>query len=189
MNSSSLYKHPLAYKFLGTIPYSISDDGNLRFLLGREHPEKGWSDQLKWATFGGKPEISDPSVYHGAARETYEESMGFLGSHQEILDTIFNRIPYQSYEALVFPMEINYNPELPKLFSDVYKYASNCMKLNNKNYANISSCPEGFYEKVEIGWFTVNDIIRYRNSMRPDFYNFFAHVIMQDPQINKFYSK
>jgi len=184
------FKLPLEYNFLGVIPYSRTDDGKLRFLLGQEHPEKGWHDQLKWGSFGGSPETTDKTVYHGASREAMEEAMGFLGSPEEILTKIITKkVAYADSNTIMFPLKITYNAGLPKLYSDVYNYVYTCMKIDPKGVPRVPTCQKGYFEKVKIEWFTVNQIIRRRHEMRPSFYNFFINVIMKDPGISIHYTK
>lgn len=80
--------------YVGVLPYSINEKGNIVFLLGKERYEPGWNDSLLLSGFGGKLEDSDESIIYGIAREAYEESMGFLGSFKDLYNYITNNPMY-----------------------------------------------------------------------------------------------
>ena len=82
--------------YVGVLPYTYDINNNLLFLLGRERYVEGWKDSHLWSGFGGKLEKKDISIIEGAAREAYEESMGILGTVEQIVNNI-----YRDYNLLI----------------------------------------------------------------------------------------
>jgi 8-oxo-dGTP pyrophosphatase MutT (NUDIX family) len=68
----------------GILPFCVTDDGQLRFLLGKERFVSNWRGSLRWSAFegGGK---ADESTEDNAAREFVEETMGTLGADADLL--------------------------------------------------------------------------------------------------------
>lgn len=62
----------------GVLPFTISPDGTLFFLLGREQYVQGWRGSETWSAFEGGTKPHDANVYETAAREYIEESLGIL---------------------------------------------------------------------------------------------------------------
>lgn len=143
---------------------NIDGRDRLKFLLGREHPEIGWEDSNKWSDFGGRPHPMD-NLLDNAAREAWEESMGLLGSMEEIREAVKKSGKIvRIYAApnvqtgVVFLMPIPYQPDLPHLFARVYDYFKRCTVKSERGFDYIPSCLEGFYEKTEIQWFTARQL-------------------------------
>lgn len=134
------------FKYAGVIPYALTDQGYM-FLLGREKYVSGWSGSNKWSEFGGKLDPRDENVYATAAREAYEESMGFLGTREELYARLYDAPGHAVNSGFSIPLEIEYNPELAQLFKRVFEY-----------FSFIRSPPEGRMEKTEIRWFSVQEI-------------------------------
>ena len=129
--------------FAGVLPISTHND-TIYFLLGREIYVEGWNDSNKWSEFGGK--IESHNIVYEAARELYEESMGIFGTIQ---DTIYNLIPVDIPHAMgYFLLWVNYDPMLPMYYNNIYKYLTSCKQ----------TCPEGYMEKSEIQWFSLNQL-------------------------------
>lgn len=62
----------------GVLPFTISPDGTLFFLLGREQYVQGWRGSETWSAFEGGTKSYDANVHETAAREYMEESLGVL---------------------------------------------------------------------------------------------------------------
>lgn len=62
----------------GVLPFTISPNGTLFFLLGREQYVQGWRGSETWSAFEGGTKPYDANVYDTAAREYIEESLGIL---------------------------------------------------------------------------------------------------------------
>jgi hypothetical protein len=61
----------------GVLPFCISPDGQLFFVLGREHDDPHWRGGGKWSAFQGRSH-TDESAEHAAIREFAEESLGVV---------------------------------------------------------------------------------------------------------------
>ena len=62
----------------GVLPFTFSPDGQLYFLLGREHFVPGWRGSDTWSAFEGGTKGKDVDVFQTAAREYMEESLSAL---------------------------------------------------------------------------------------------------------------
>jgi 8-oxo-dGTP pyrophosphatase MutT (NUDIX family) len=149
--------------YVGVLPFATNPKtGENYFLLGQEHAEEGWNDQNKWAHFGGGMEVTDKSPLFGSAREAYEESMGFLGSLEEITSKLQDDLLLHQGTLYVYLMRIPYDPELPKTYKNVYEYFLRCATPHprKKGHFYIPSCPEGYFEKTAVGWFPTKALNR-----------------------------
>nr|QBK90067.1 MAG: NUDIX hydrolase [Pithovirus LCPAC101] len=177
---------PKGTRHIGVLPYTYTQDGQLLFILGKEHYETDWKSALKYGPFGGGPERIDKSAQAGASRECYEESMGMFGRIQDIYNSILKAgIVYRSKKAIIYPMGISYDPFLPKKYADVYGYFSSCMKETRTQKPYIPTCPDGYLEKISVDYFTVNDIIEKRGYMRKEWYDFFIQVVLRVGSISQ----
>ena len=142
--------------FVGILPYTVVNNQYL-FLLGQE--SKG-RDINTWSGFGGNLEQNE-TIYQGAAREAYEESMGALGTYEELLAEIDQK-PYHlhghrnGYSFLVYR---EYNPELTAFYKRAYDYVRKFTP----------NPPEGYLEKRAVRWFSAEEIISNPNIIRKPF--------------------
>jgi hypothetical protein len=178
--------------FVGLIPYAYDTESrvdNIYYLLGREACESGYSDSGLWSGFGGGPESTDSDPLAGAAREAYEESMGFLGDPGTIKSIISSAPLYLDYgnlmrythvspetpkaRAYIAPLPIRYDPNLPDLYIRVYDYIAaanpNSSYLSTERWIPKIPGRDGWYEKVEVDWFTLDEILSESDQMRPAF--------------------
>ena len=146
--------------FVGILPYSIIQD-KYYFLLGQE--SQG-DDAGKWSGFGGRLEAGE-SIYQGAAREAYEESMGFLGSEKELLQEINDLNMIADNTFLIYR---EYDPKLPELYKRVYQYVQGILLVP----------PEGYLEKKDVRWFTSEEIIGRPDLLRVAFYKSFQKYLL-----------
>ncbi len=151
--NQNVSKKSNGHKRVGLIPYSIYD-GKLVFLFGKNVEERHWSSSGYWTDFGGSPE-QDETIYETAAREGFEESMGFLGSRAEILTAIKGTKSYPYGNSVLIPYRLDYDEasQWPEIYKRTYQYMSACFKTTFLGTPSASCCPEGFFEKVEIEWF------------------------------------
>lgn len=154
----------------GVLPWARTPNGPV-FLLGRERSGK-------WCSFGGRPEENE-TIIQTAVREAWEESMGFLGTKDEIEANINKYLFYLSEEATVFGLEIPYDERLPSLYQAAFECTKNMtskyiMFYNQKTKSNVRTretktgktktyrvpvdTAEGFLEKTEVRWFTLDQI-------------------------------
>ena len=71
---------PVDFCGAGVLPFTVREDGVVRFLLGRERYITGWRGSCKLSGFGGARKDGE-SVVATACREFLEESIGVLGDH------------------------------------------------------------------------------------------------------------
>lgn len=144
----------------GILPVSINN-GNLYFLLGKEHNSKEWSD------FGGSKEKGETS-FITALREGTEELSGFLGSQEQLEKHVKENMvakfecPNKTYTSFVFL--INYDPNLPKYFNNNFRF----MK---KMAPDVVKSKNGLFEKSEIKWVRQDRLNKSGLRYRQFFYN------------------
>lgn len=134
----------------------------LYFLFGKENPledsSKGWSD------FGGGMDGNE-SPYHTALREGGEELTGFLGDEKDI-DSMLKKsgkiypLVHNDYHVHIFLMD--YDPNLPKYYNNNHSFLW-------KNMDNKVLNKTKLFEKIEIDWFSVEELRSRRNEFR-EFY-------------------
>lgn len=145
------------YYYGGTIPYYISE-GVYYILLGRESKDNTWSP------FGGVRDEGE-NILEVVVRESWEETMGLLGTVQQLAENVkktsvgmvyrhqdqSRNIDHWSFQAfLKIPPKIATN--LPEQFSGVNQYNRFCdTGLFRRN---------GCHEKTEIKWFPIAEVIR-----------------------------
>lgn len=144
-----------SWKYGGIIP--ILPDQDL-YLLGKEQ------DGI-WSWFGGHSEPEDSSIYETAAREAYEESMGLLGSIDELKRRASRSIQIDS--TFFVPLSLEEARSIPIAFERVYDYFSHCLSFSSKERACVMGCPEGYIEKIEMMWFSWPEMISSRAEISP----------------------
>ena len=150
----------------GILPIS-KKDGIIYFLFGKEYELNLWSD------FGGKADKNESS-FDCAIREGYEESSGFFDLDYE---TLYNNVRksnvltiesrnYKSYLYLT-----DYHELLPYFYNNNFNFIMN----TNKHLI----CQNGYFEKSEIKWFTINDLKNNKSIFR-DWYIPFINEIIEN---------
>ena len=145
--------------------------GKLYFLFGKERPDDanpGWSD------FGGGTDANE-SYIQTAIREGGEELTGFLGSDAEVKSLLgkhgtFN-VDFKSdghgiYRVHIFPLK--YDAQLSHYYNNNQRFLQK--RLDPKIIRDSK-----IFEKQQIRWFSVNDIIRMKK--RKEFRSFYQKVI------------
>ncbi|CAH6418138.1 Hypothetical protein HVR_LOCUS10 [uncultured virus] len=178
------------YKYTGITPYSYDEHGSITFLLGRESIIPGWSESGKWSDFGGSPDHETENVLDSAVRECFEETMGILGCQQTLKDKLQTCsqivITNDKSSAMIYLMPIEYDTNLPIHFNRIYNYLTKCSQDHPswKGFRYIPSCPEGYYEKIEMKWVTINTIknaiISNDESYRKSFLNSMKVIVSQE---------
>lgn len=156
--------------------------GKIYFLFGKENQledsAKGFSD------FGGHVEKNE-SILKTAYREGSEELCGFLGDEHSIEYLIqqnggFLLHSHNDYHIHIFP--IKYDENFPLYFTNNHQFVWNRI---NKQILNNSK----IYEKQEICWFSVQDLVNRRNEFRSFYREIVDELLQRITEIRKFVSK
>ena len=151
----------------------------LHFLFGKENPmedsAKGFSD------FGGRADGNE-TPYDAAMREGGEELTGFLGDGDDIRTMIKKNggvfpVTVGKYHAHIFVMD--YDANLPKYYNQNHKFL--WKKMDNK-VLNDSK----LFEKIEIRWFSLEDMKRYRKWFRPFYREIVDVFLSKQTEITEF---
>jgi 8-oxo-dGTP pyrophosphatase MutT (NUDIX family) len=143
-----------------------------------EDSAKGWSD------FGGRMENNE-TPYKAALREGSEELTGFLGDKNTINKLIrrnggYYKIEHNNYHVHMFFLE--YDENLPKYYNN-----NHCFLWERMDKELLSKTK--LFEKIEINWFSINDMKKKRNQFR-NFYREIVDIfIREQDEIFKFIEK
>jgi 8-oxo-dGTP pyrophosphatase MutT (NUDIX family) len=155
----------------GILPTTIHNN-KLYFLFGKENKYEdsapGFSD------FGGGTDNKE-SLFDTAVREAGEELTGFLGNDTDIkkmlkkygtynIDYSNNNSSYSVYRMHIFPFE--YDLMLPFYYNNNQRFLQK--KLDPDVIKNTT-----IFEKAEIRWICIDDIIK----MRPQFRSYFRNIV------------
>ena len=145
--------------------------GNLYFLFGKERPD---DDNPGWSDFGGGTDANETYI-QTAIREGGEELTGFLGNDSDVKQLLakhgtFN-VDFKSdghgiYRVHIFPIE--YDPQLSRYYNNNQQFLQK--RLDPKIIRDSK-----IFEKQQIRWFSVNDIIRMKK--QKEFRSFYQKVI------------
>lgn len=148
------------YEYAGVLPYAIVPPSvalsGFVFLLGREHPEQGWSGSNTWADFGGAPDVNElPDV--AGAREMWEETMGLLGTQQDLLFRIrmsSQPVTFGPSGGVMWLLPVAFDAQLPTRFANVVDYLSQCTRPHprKQGFKYLPTCPDGWLEKTALMW-------------------------------------
>lgn len=151
----------------------------LLFLFGKENPmedsSKGWSD------FGGRMDEGE-TPFTAAIREGGEELTGFLGDGNTLKKRIrdaggFYKIQHNDYNVHIFYLE--YDENLPKYYNANHRFLWD--RMDNKLLNDTK-----LFEKIEIGWFSVDDMKRRRKEFRGFYQDIVDVFIDKTNEIRKF---
>jgi hypothetical protein len=169
----------------GILPTTIHN-GKLYFLFGKENKFEdsapGFSD------FGGGTDYSE-TYLETAVREGAEELTGFLGNPKDIKKLLkkngtynidYNTNGHKLYRMHIFPM--NYDPML------AFYYNNNQRFLQQKLEPEIIKSTK-IFEKAEIRWICIDDIIKIRSQFRSYFQNIVDMIYEQKNDIEHFVMK
>jgi hypothetical protein len=134
--------------YAGVLPFAVVGK-QIYFLIGKEHYSYKWSGSNKWSDFGGDDD-NEPTL-PAAAREFYEESLGFFGNFSELkklLKKSATKIKVNG--GYTFLLEIAYDKNLPKTYKNVYKYIHKDAYSDDPNH--------GFMEKTLVEWIKKEDL-------------------------------
>jgi hypothetical protein len=166
----------------GILPTTIHN-GKLFFLFGKENrfedSAPGFSD------FGGGTDNSE-TYMETAVREAGEEMTGFLGSDKEVKQMLkkhgtynidYETGGYSNYRMHIFPFA--YDESL------VHYYNNNARFLQKRLDPEVIKKTK-IFEKAEIRWICVDDIVKMRPQFRSYFQNIVDLIVKEKDAIQKF---
>jgi len=167
----------------GILPATIYN-GKLYFLFGKENKYEdsapGFSD------FGGGTDNSE-TYLETAIREGVEELTGFLGNYEDIKKLLKKHGTYNidyktnnNYRMHIFPMI--YDPMLPIYYNNNQKF------IQEKLDPTIIKSTK-IFEKAEIKWICVDDIMKMRSKFRSYFQNIVDMIHSDKNEIKQFIEK
>ena len=160
------------------LPITIHNN-KLYFLFGKENPledsAKGWSD------FGGGVEKGE-NPYSTALREGGEELTGFLGDGKQIQKLIkrnggIYKLTHDTYHVHMFFLE--YDDNLPTHYNNNHHFLWE--RMDNKLLSSTK-----LFEKIEIGWFSIDDLKSRKKEFRHFYQNIVDDFLNDIENINKF---
>lgn len=136
----------------GVLPVALYK-GQLLFLFGEE------CEEHKWIDFGGGSKPGE-TLMQNVTRECCEELDGFLGSPNEIKHLIKNnllvKLSLETYTS--FLVYLPYEANLPFYFNQHHKFI--------KSHLPHLICKNGLFEKRQIKWMTIEEIMQKRGHFR-----------------------
>ena len=160
--------------------------GTLYFLFGKENPLEdsapGFSD------FGGGVEPGE-TEFETAIREGGEELTGFLGDGEQIrnyIKTIGNPYvitksdPENAYTVHIIPLK--YDPMLPVYYNNNHEFL--WKHMDHKVLGDTK-----LFEKIEIAWFSEEDLRKRMSEYRPFYQEVVKLIIKKIPRIRAFVKK
>ena len=169
----------------GILPTCIHKN-KLYFLFGKEHE---YCDTPGWSDFGGGTDNNETYI-QTAIREGGEELTGFLGNDADItkllkkhgtynIDYKSDNTSYKTYRMHIFPIE--YDEMLPFYYNNNQRFLQKRLDPNVIKKSKI-------FEKEEIRWVCVEDIVKMRPQFRSYFQNIVDMIFAQQKSIKKFIS-
>jgi len=165
----------------GILPCTIHNN-KLLFLFGKENK---YADTPGWSDFGGGKDGNETPL-QTALREGVEELTGFLGDTKDIknllkagvykveIDSSSSNNPYIVH---IFPMQ--YDANLP------HYYNNNRIFLEKKMDVAIMKKSK-IFEKAEIKWISIDDMIRNSKKFRKYFQTTCKKLYKEKKEIQKF---
>lgn len=147
----------------GFLPIAMHN-GQLYFLFGRENK---YADTPGYADFGGGQDNNE-TYMKTALREFTEETTGFFGSIAELRAYVKKKGTYnidyvpntrhQIYRTHLLPMAYN---------EAIVFYYNNNQKFLQKHLPAAVYKKEKFFEKAELRWFSMTEMIASKHLFRP----------------------
>ena len=170
----------------GILPTTIYKN-KLYFLFGKEN--KYESSAPGYSDFGGGTDNNE-SLFETAVREGGEELTGFLGSSQDVrkllkkhgtynIDYLHNS-EHSLYRTHIFPLK--YDPMLVIYYNNNQQFLQTHLDPSVIKKSKI-------FEKAEIRWVCVDDILQMRPQFRFWYHNIVNMILNQKESIKSFIEK
>ena len=163
----------------GILPTTIFN-GKLYFLFGKENK---YADTPGWSDFGGGTDNNE-TFMETALREGSEELTGFLGdkSHLKKLLSKGTFIIQNDPKYKMFLFALPYDSQLPFYYNNNYQF------LEKKLDENILKTSK-IFEKSEIKWVCIDDLIKMKNKFRSFFKKKIYLLLNEKKEIYNFVKK
>jgi len=154
----------------------------LYFLFGKENELEdsapGWSD------FGGGCEGKE-SPFKTALREGGEELTGFLGGASDVSKLIkqnggYYKMTHGTYHIHAFFLE--YDENLPKYYNHNHRFL--WKRMDNKMLSKTR-----LFEKIEIAWFSIDELEKRRNEFRHFYRDMVDMILSKKTELREFIEK
>ena len=165
----------------GVLTYSFNNVGERVFLLGKEANGTNSKRNNLFCDFGGGKEDGE-TPEECAFREFIEETLDVLGHRDEVkasLQDPSGKINSDGYVQFLVKVEYDdvsvqaYNPIMNQLVPHMV-----AVDYREHKTESFTDLPEGMAEKVELRWFTMQEIlVDCKEKMRPAFYNTFLNLM------------
>jgi hypothetical protein len=165
----------------GILPTTLIN-GKLYFLFGKENK---YADTPGYSDFGGGTDNNE-TYLQTAVREGGEELTGFLGSDQELKKKILKsgtfNIDYKesNYRMHIIPFE--YDEKLPFYYNNNQKFLQKRLDPEVIKKSKI-------FEKAEIRWICVDELLKMRKQFRSYFQNIVDIILDKKNEIKSFIQK
>ncbi len=155
----------------GILPYAFNENKELVFLLGLEEAGTNQTRNSMWSDFGGRREKSE-NPHETAIREFCEESMNALCTEDTIRKLMKKpSYVYKNNGYVEYIVRLDYNSDVINCYNRIMKNFDKCRKCKYRHKHKshtIPSCPIGLAEKIQLRWFTRQEIEHEKN-LRPAF--------------------
>jgi 8-oxo-dGTP pyrophosphatase MutT (NUDIX family) len=169
----------------GILPTTIHNN-KLFFLFGKENKYEdsapGFSD------FGGGTDNKE-TYFETAIREAGEELTGFLGNDNDIKKLLqkygtynidYKTVGHNNYRMHIFPFA--YDEYLPFYYNNNQRFLQKHLDQNVIKKSKI-------FEKQEIKWISIDDILKQKKEFRSYFQNIIEIIYREKDNIYKFIEK
>lgn len=158
-------------------------DGKLYFLFGKEN---ALADTPGWSDFGGGVDKGE-SIFQAALREGGEELTGILGDGKMISTLIKNnggvyKMQKDTYHIHLFHLPYPEYKNMPKFYNNTHYFLWNRMDKKMLNETKL-------FEKIEIQWFTIEDMKKHRDEFRNFYREIVDMIIEKESEVREFLEK
>jgi hypothetical protein len=158
-------------------------DGKLYFFFGKEN---ALADTPGWSDFGGGVDKGE-SIFQAALREGGEELTGILGDGKMISTLIKNnggvfKIQKDTYHIHLFHLPYPEYKNMPKFYNNTHYFLWNRMDKKMLNETKL-------FEKIEIQWFTIEDMKKRRDEFRNFYREIVDMIIEKESEVREFLEK
>jgi hypothetical protein len=163
----------------GILPTTIYN-GKLYFLFGKENK---YADSPGWSDFGGGRDDNE-TYMETALREGSEELTGFLGDKHEIKKLLSKGtfIIQNDDRYRMFLFVLPYDSQLPFYYNNNYRF------LEKKLDGGLLKTSK-IFEKSEIKWVCIDDLIKMKNKFRSFFKKKIYILLSKKREIYNFVKK